>query len=258
MGGPVDLSFRGFGGDGPPILLLHGLFGSSQNMAGVGRRLSLHWRCAALDLRNHGDSPHDPSMSLEDCVEDLERWCALHEPRPVTVVGHSMGGLAAMGFAIRHPERVTRLVVVDIAPRVYPVDHEDEFRALGTDISGCATRAELDALLAPILPEERVRSFILTNAVRGPVGFSWRLNVDALRSARIFSGFSTVTGRYEGDTLFVVGGRSDKVRPEDMPRMSMLFPGSRVVVIPDADHWVHATAREPFMEILEKFLSGRN
>lgn len=258
MGGPVDLGFRDFGGDGPPVILLHGLFGSSQNMAGVGRRLSLRGRCAALDLRNHGDSPHNPSMSLEDCVEDLERWCALHEGRPVAVVGHSMGGLAAMGFAIRHPERVSRLVVVDIAPRAYPVDHESELRALGTDISACTTRAELDTLLEPILPEERVRSFILTNAVRGPAGFYWRLNVDALRTADIFSDFSTVTGRYEGDTLFVVGGKSDKVKPDDLPRMARLFPRSRVEVIPGADHWVHATAPEPFMKILEKFLGDRN
>jgi esterase len=254
VGGPVNLRFRDFGGSGPPIVMLHGLFGSSQNWAGVGRELARFGRSVALDLRNHGDSPHDPSHGLSDCVSDLETWCRRNAAEPITLIGHSMGGLAAMGFAIARPGLVMRLVVVDIAPRVYPVDHESEFAALQTDVSGCRTRTELDRLVGPILADDRLRAFILTNAVRDGSGFRWRLNVEALRGARIFSDFSSVIGRYEGDTLFIMGGKSNKIHQEDLPRITRLFPRSHVSVIPEADHWVHVSSRGSFMKILSDFL----
>jgi esterase len=249
----VDLSFRDFGGRGRPILMLHGLFGSSQNWSSEARRLSSRGRSYALDLRNHGDSPHDPSHSLADCVEDVWEWAGRHVEGPMALLGHSMGGLVAMGFAIEHPQAVEKLLVEDVAPRSYPLDHEKEFEALSTDVGACRSRAELDVLLAPIVPDRRTREFLLTNAVRHGAGFRWRLNVQALKTASLFGDFSRLRGSYEGETLFLVGGRSDSVSSSDYPGIYARFPRARIVEIAGGDHWIHASARREFDSVLDSF-----
>ena len=126
------LSHRALGGEGAPILILHGLFGSAQNWTGMGRRLVSRGTVYALDLRNHGESPHAPTHTLSDCVGDLQEWVAAHAREPVRLIGHSMGGQAAMGFATALPQLVSGIAVVDIAPRPYPPGHEKELRGLGT------------------------------------------------------------------------------------------------------------------------------
>ena len=178
----MQLASRDLGGDGPPILILHGLFGSSQNWASIGRRLGSLGRVTALDLRNHGRSPHAPSHSLEDCVGDLREWIGEHARGPVRLIGHSMGGLVAMGFAIAHPGLTEGLAVIDIAPRAYPLDHEREFAALGMDISRCESRARIDSLLAPLFAEQAMRQFMLTNAVRRGIGHRLSMEDQYLRA----------------------------------------------------------------------------
>jgi esterase len=252
----MDLAFRELGGNGPPIVILHGLFGSSQNWAGVGRRLSARGATFTLDLRNHGDSPHAPTHSLSDCVEDLRDWARAHAREPLRLIGHSMGGLVAMGFALSHPELVAGAASVDIAPRPYPRNHEVQFRALHTDISGCANRAELDALLAPLIEDKRERQFLLMNAVREGTGFRWRCNVEAMERHTVAEDFARVHGSYEGPSLLVGCGRSPYVRPDDQQVMRRFFPHARVVTIPQADHWPHVTAPEELLVILEEFLDA--
>jgi pimeloyl-ACP methyl ester carboxylesterase len=259
----MELAFRDLGGNGRPIVILHGLFGSSQNWASMGRRLAGRGRCVALDLRNHGRSPQAPTHSLDDCIEDLRGWIGSHLDAPPRLVGHSMGGLIAMGFAIAHPSMTAGLAVIDIAPRAYPQDHERELQALRTDISGCGTRGELDVLLAPILPDPLVRQFLLTNAVRAPghagsgsEAFRWRLNVAALESSSISSDFSRVTGRFEGPALFVAGGRSDYLREGDHEQVLRHFPRARIEYIPDADHWPHVSAPQELEALLDAFLEA--
>jgi esterase len=117
---PMDLSFRALGGNGAPVVILHGLFGSSQNWVGMGRKLSSLGAVFALDLRNHGESPHAPSHTLADCVEDLVDWAGARRLQPLRLIGHSMGGLVAMAFALAHPELATGVAAIDIAPRPYP------------------------------------------------------------------------------------------------------------------------------------------
>ncbi len=258
----MELAFRDLGGNGRPILFLHGLFGSSQNWASMGRRLGSRGRCIALDLRNHGRSPHAPTHSLADCVEDLHGWIEGHLDAPPLLVGHSMGGLVAMGFAIAHPAMAAGLAVIDIAPRAYPLDHERELEALRTDISTCRTRGELEALLAPIVPDPFLRQFLLTNAVRVPgdtgaasEGFRWRLNVAALESSSISNDFSSVTGRFEGPALFVAGGRSDYLREADHEAVLRHFPRARIEVIPEADHWPHVSAARELQAVLDVFFA---
>lgn len=235
--------------------MLHGLFGSSQNWAGTGRRLVSQGMVYALDLRNHGDSPHAPTHTLSDCVGDLQEWVTAHAQGPVRLIGHSMGGQAAMGFAAALPDLLAGLAVLDIAPRPYPVDHEEELRALRTDIRECSTRADLDALLAPLLPDPGVRQFILTNAVREGEGFRWRLNVETLAASTLSSDFADFAGRFEGPTLLVACGRSPYVREEDRALMKRYFPAVQIRTIPEADHWPHISAPVALEKALHEFLS---
>ena len=255
----MELAFRDLGGSGPPLLFLHGLFGSSQNWASVARRLSDLGRAVALDLRNHGSSPHAPTHTLADCVADLEGWAARHAGGdPVRLVGHSMGGLVAMAFAIAHPGAVGALAVIDIAPRAYPLDHEREFEALRTDIGAAAGRADLDAILAPVLPDPAARAFMLTNAVRRATshGFQWRINTPALLTSTISRDFAAVTGTFDGPALFVAGGRSSYLTSGDHPQIHARFPRARIEVIPGADHLPHVSAPVELEAILRGFLGS--
>jgi len=251
----MELFYRTLGGEGAPIVMLHGLFGSSQNWAGMGRRLIPQGAVYALDLRNHGDSPHAPTHTLSDCVRDLQEWVIAHAHQQVRLIGHSMGGQAAMGFAAALPDLVAGIAVLDIAPRPYPMDHEKELHALRTDIRGCSTRAEVEALLAPLLPDPGVRQFILTNAVREGEGFRWRLNVETLAASTLSGDFADFAGRYEGPTLLVACGRSAYVQEEDRALMSRYFPAVQVRTIPEADHWPHISAPAALEKVLHEFLS---
>ena len=252
----MDLAFRELGGTGSPIVILHGLFGSSQNWAGMGRRLALHGRVFALDLRNHGDSPHADAHTLADCVGDLHDWAQVHAREPLRLIGHSMGGFVAMGFALAHPDLTAGVASVDVAPRPYPRDHEREFRALRTDIGGCTSRGEVDALLAPAVPDIRTRQFLLTNAVRDGTGFRWRCNVEALDGHTVSGGFSQASGRFEGESLLVACGASGYVHQQDHEVMRRFFPGVRVRTIASADHWPHVTEPETLAAFLLEFLDA--
>ncbi len=250
----MDLAFRDLGGQGPSIAFLHGLFGSSQNWVGTARRLSGLGRCLLVDLRNHGDSPHAPEHSLAACVQDVADWAQAHAPGPLTLIGHSMGGLVAMGFAIAHPDLTRAVASLDIAPRSYPTGHEAEFRAFHMDISRCRSRAELDELLGPLLPDAGVRQFILTNAVRDGQGFRWRLNAPALEASTVSADFAGVDGRYDGPSLLVAGGRSPYVTEQDVAVMHRHFPAAVFVKIAQADHWLHVSAPDSLARILTDFL----
>jgi esterase len=250
----MDLWFRDLGGEGGAVVILHGLFGSSQNWAGMGRRLADAGHVYALDLRNHGESPHAASHTLADCVGDLADWSDAHSPGRLRLVGHSMGGLVAMGFALRHPDRTAGVAVLDIAPRPYPPEHGEEVRALKTDIGACGSRAEVEALLLPILPDVRTRQFIMTNAVRDGDGFRWRVNIEVLERSEVASDWGSATGRFDGEALLVTGGRSAYVRPEDHAQMRRFFPRVRIETIPGADHWPHVTAPDALEQALRGFL----
>jgi esterase len=252
---PVRLAHTDFGGRGPPILILHGLFGSAKNWAGVGRYLSAWGRPYALDLRNHGRSPRSESHSLEDLVGDLEEWIGAHLSEAPVLLGHSMGGLAAMGYALGRPSGVRALAIVDIAPRPYRRSYEAEFRALRLDLSGFRSRAQIDRALAPLLPDLRARQFFQTSIEHGPQGFRWTVNGPALEESALVRGPEPLwEGRYEGPALLLRGGVSPFVREEDLGRMTALFPRLRVRTIPGADHWVHASAPRAFRESISAFL----
>jgi esterase len=263
----MDLFFRDLGGGTPrhsvgtdmpvggPIVILHGLFGSSQNWAGMGRRLLADGRVFLLDLRNHGDSPHSPAHTLDGCVEDLHDWCITHRAEGVRLIGHSMGGLVGMGFALRHPGLAAGVAAIDIAPRPYPPGHEQELRALRTDISRCSSRASLDERLAQTVPDRNMRQFLLTNAVRDGDGFRWRIDADVLAASTVADDFANMPGIFEGEALMVACGRSGYVLPEDNAVMRRFFPRARIETLPDADHWPHMTAAAELEVVLRAFLT---
>ncbi len=260
----MELFHRDLGGAGLPILILHGLFGSSRNWLTAGAALARFGRVRALDLRNHGGSPHAPTHSLDDLVDDLEEWIARHlgtgpaGERPV-LVGHSMGGLAVMGFALRRPGRVRALIVVDMAPRAYPFHFEAQLEALRLDLSRFTTRAQVEAAVAPLLPDPEVRRFLLMNAERSDGGFRWVLNREALAQASFLSDAARLGAPgevYPGPALFLAGGRSDHVQPEDVPLIRRLFPAARVETVPGADHWVQHSAPREFLRLTGGFLAG--
>jgi len=180
----------------------------------MGRRLLPLGRVFALDLRNHGDSPHDPSHTLADCVRDVREW--------VLALGSALwrsSGTRWEGWSQwvcrQSPGPDRRVASIDIAPRPYLPEHGEELRALKTDITGCRSRADLETLLLPLVPDARTRQFLLTNAARSGEGFKWKLNVDALEGNTVAADWASVTGRFEGEALLVAGARSSYVGPDD-------------------------------------------
>jgi len=250
----MDLWFRDLGGSGEPVVILHGLFGSSQNWAGMGRKLSSAGHVFALDLRNHGESPYAPTHSLADCVQDLAGWADARELGRLRLIGHSMGGLVAMGFALRHAGRTSGVASIDIAPRPYPPEHAGELAAMKTDIRSCRSRAEVEAVLLPLVRDERTRQFLMTNAVRDGDGFRWRPNVPVLERSTVAADWADAGGRYEGEAVLIAGGRSSYVRAEDHEVMRRFFPRARIETLEAADHWPHVTAPRELESALRGFL----
>ncbi|MBN2551610.1 MAG: alpha/beta fold hydrolase [Spirochaetales bacterium] len=254
----MKLSTREFGGEGFPVVILHGLFASSKNWLSAARFLSGFSRPFALDLRNHGDSPHSESHSLEDMIADLREWLQERQLNETVLLGHSMGGLVAMGFALSSPQSVRGLIVVDILPRAYRIDFSREFEALSLDLSPYESRGEIDEAMAEIVPELQVRQFLQMNVERREGGFYWKLNVPALRSAEFLRGpdFSVFQNRYEGPALLVAGGESPFARADDLPLFNRYFPNGRIEVLKDCGHWLHYICSQEFQSLVREFIEA--
>jgi pimeloyl-ACP methyl ester carboxylesterase len=231
----MELHTREFGGRGLPLAILHGLFASSKNWIGTAQYLSGFCRPYALDLRNHGDSPHAESHTLTDMIEDLKQWLESRHLDSAVLLGHSMGGLVAMGFALTHPESVKGLIVVDILPKAYRPDFTGEFQALSLDLSPYGSRAEIDRAMQRFVPDQQVRQFLQMNVGRDQRGFYWKPNIPALRSSEFLEGpdFSVFGTTYPGPALLVAGGESPFAPGPDRPRFNRYFPQGRIRVLED-------------------------
>ena len=238
-------------GEGSPVLLLHGLFGSARNLGGVARALSARHRVLALDMRNHGDSPHDPAMDYDLMAADVQETMDAAGLDTAAVLGHSMGGKVAMRLALAAPGRVSRLGVADIAPVPNPPNFS-AFTAAMLAVTPDLSRPEADAVLAPVVTDAAVRSFLLHNFRPGE---GWRIGLPEIAAAlpRI-EGWDAIAGQYGGPALFVTGARSDYVKPEHRPAITRLFPSARFVAIKDAGHWLHAEQPEAFNATVAAFL----
>lgn len=240
-----------------PLLIAHGLFGSARNWGVIARRLSDSRPVIAVDMRNHGDSPRSTTHRYPDMARDLAE---VIEARggAMDVLGHSMGGKAAMWLALTRPELVRRLVVADIAPVAYghsQTRYITAMRALALD--GLSTRAAADAALSHAVPEPQVRAFLLQSLDLRADPPAWKLNLDALEHEMPqITGWPDTAGLapFAGPTLFLSGALSDYVRPEHRNAIGALFPAARHARIPGAGHWLHAEKPREFEAAVRVFL----
>ena len=244
----------------PPVVILHGLFGSSRNWLRIAKALADHAHVFALDLRNHGDSPWADTMSYPEMAEDVARFIEARCAEPPALIGHSMGGKTAMTLVMGRPELVDRLVVVDIAPVPSDSQHLHLVQAMrAVDLEGLTRRAEVDAWLADEIPDSSLRSFLIQNVAPAGGGLRWRLNLEAiahnLDALTAFDERLTKT-TFERPTLLVEGEMSDYVRPEHYVLFQHMFPKLQMAVIEGAGHEVHADRPEAFLERVSAFLSG--
>ncbi len=244
-------------GSGPPLLILHGLLGSLDNWLPVAQQLAPHFQVFRLDLRNHGRSPQATEFNYEVMTADLAEFIRDQNLNSVHLLGHSMGGKVAMRFAQRHPDAVTKLVVVDMSPREYPPRYDGLLDALlALDLSMFRHRSEVDMALAAAVPDKAIRQFLLKNLGRDAAGaLNWKANLAAIRANyhRVRAALPTIPA-YRGPTLFVRGGKSDYIRDEDLVLIRQRFPPAIVQTIVGAGHWVHAEAPDEFLRVTTKFL----
>jgi len=255
----VLLFHRDLGGDGhPPLLILHGLLGSSRNWQTVGRLLSGYAQVSGLDFRNHGESPWSNEHGYDLMMKDVLGWMDHHGVERPVILGHSMGGKVAMRLACRHPDRVRRLVVVDIAPKAYPTTHGLEFEAMNAlPLSDLRSRAEADRKMKSMVKDWALRKFLLTNLERSLNGrFRWKVNLSALENAmnEIEREPLGPGDRYDDPVLFLLGGKSPYFRPEDESIARGFFPRAGYVRIKESGHNPHIETRERFVEEVVGFL----
>jgi pimeloyl-ACP methyl ester carboxylesterase len=244
-------------GQGRAVILLHGLFGSSDNWHYIAQRLAEKFHVFALDHRNHGLSPHSAEMNYPLMAADVENFFAARGLESASVVGHSMGGKTAMQFALRFPQRVEKLVVADMAPREYAPAHDKIFAALlALDLPQFQTRQQIEDALAVAIPSLVLRRFLLKNLGRNPAGeFFWKINLrDIAESYPHLRKPVSHPEPFAKPALFIRSGKSKYVNAEDEPLIRELFPQSQILTIAEASHWVHADQPEEFLRLLLEFL----
>ncbi len=244
-------------GDGYPLVILHGLFGSLENWRTLSRAFSQCYRVYALDQRNHGDSPHSEEFNYRVMAEDVREFMEQQRLSSAYLLGHSMGGKTAMQLALSHPESVDKLVVVDIAPHAYPPGHDAILDALAAlEPRQFQLRRDVDAALAKKLPDQALRQFLLKNlARRSDNTFEWKIGLDEIREHyNEIAQAVEARGRLNKPVLFVRGARSEYIRDRDAAAIKALFPYARIVTVPGVGHWIHAQARRRFAKIVLTFL----
>lgn len=252
----MQLFFREYGA-GAPLIILHGLLGSSDNWFTQARAFEKNYHVYLVDQRNHGQSPHSEDMDYTLLADDLQEFIGTHHLERPVIIGHSMGGKTAMQFTITRPDKVRALVVVDIAPKYYPVHHDAIVHAMKSiSLEQIKSRADADTLLSDKLKGPAVRQFVLKNLTRTDAGsYQWRVNLDVIERNLEKIGAAITGGRYEGPTLFVRGSLSSYVEDGDWPEVLKLFPHARLVTLP-TDHWVQAEQPKLFAENVLDFLKA--
>jgi len=245
-------------GDGPPTLILHGLFGRRRNWQAIQKRLADDTRIIAADLRNHGDSPWDDAMTYEAMAEDLAALITKLDMGPIVVVGHSMGGKAAMALALSEPELVSGLMVIDIAPVRYDHEYDSYIEAMrSVPLEKLSKRSDAEQYLAPLITDPSIRAFLLQNLGQEDDRISWSVNLDAIEAGlpNILGFPGSLGDPYEGPTLILRGGNSDFVLEEHYPAIEALFPMATHDVIEGAGHWIHAEKPAEVIDQIKAFIN---
>ncbi|MCB2000950.1 MAG: alpha/beta fold hydrolase [Rhodoferax sp.] len=246
-------------GNGSPLLILHGLFGSATNWRSMARKLADRHAVHALDLRNHGASPWADTMTYTEMADDVRHYIEQHDLGAVTVMGHSMGGKTAMALALAFPDRVERLVVVDIAPRSYHDSLSSYAQAMrGIDLMAAASRGEVQRQLQALLPDASVAPFLVQNLVPRNDHFDWRINLAAISASMLdLTGFPAELQErvFDKPTAAIAGALSDYVPGGDTQSFRPMFPRIEIEVIDGAAHWVHADKPQAFFEAVQRALA---
>ena len=254
----MKLFFREFG-QGQPVIILHGLFGQSDNWVTIGRRIADQFHVFIPDQRNHGQSLHTPVHSFPAMADDLTEFIEEHQIENPILIGHSMGGKVAMTYALENPGKVMKLVIIDISPRKYPerITHTQVItEMIRIDLEKIVTRTEVEKILDSRVSDTRIKMFILKNLYYKIHGkLAWRLNLEAINQNMdlLFDSISS-DNQYTGPSLFIRGGKSDYILDSDIPLIKSMFPEALVKTIPGASHWVHADAPEELCYLLSSFL----
>jgi pimeloyl-ACP methyl ester carboxylesterase len=252
----MDLHYQSRG-KGQVLIILHGLFGSSDNWQSLAKRFSDHFRVISVDQRNHGRSFHDDQFNYEVMTEDLENLFHSLNLQEAILIGHSMGGKTAMKFALKNPAKVSQLIVVDIAPKHYPIHHDKIIDALcDLDLGKFQKREELDEQLAESIPNFAVRQFLLKNVLRdGNNRLKWRINLPAIKKNLEKVGQEIKgPGVFDKPALFIAGALSNYIDPEDESDIKNLFPKATFSYFKKAGHWIHADAPEAFFDLVTSFI----
>lgn len=245
-------------GEGEPLVLLHGLFGSLENLGAVARFLTSDFKVYSVDLPNHGRSSHRDGADLVHMAKAVSRWMGEAGLGSAGLVGHSLGGKVAMEIALSHPDRVNGVAVIDIAPVTYPPRHQDVFAGLNAiNPAVVASRAEAEALMAPHVTQEPVRSFLLKNLVKTDNGFEWRMNLQDIQQQYVhLIAENRSDAAYAGPVLFLKGGNSDYIKSDYRQAITRRFPHAQLKIVPDTGHWLHAEKPELTATLIRKFFLG--
>ncbi|MFT6310853.1 MAG: esterase [Porticoccus sp.] len=245
-------------GQGPCVLVCHGLYGSLANFASLAKQLEKKYTVIRVDLRNHGKSPHTLVMTQQAMADDLVLLLDELGISRAVVIGHSLGGKVAMTFAQQNPQLASGLVIVDIAPVEYAADsHNNVFSALkSVDLTTINSRKDADEALAQHLAEASLRQFLLTNLERTTNGFQWRINLDVLISEyQDIAAAPPVASAYVGAVALIKGSESTYINDAMLPAIKQRFPNCVVNTVSGTGHWLHAEKPVEFIVLVEEFLN---
>ncbi|MGC1632749.1 MAG: alpha/beta fold hydrolase [Gelidibacter sp.] len=245
-------------GEGQPFIFLHGFLGMSDNWKSIGTKFSEeNYEVHLIDQRNHGRSFHSDEFNYEVMVADLKQYCDEHQLKDFVLLGHSMGGKTAMLFAVEYPELVSKLIVADISPRYYPAHHDDILNGLSAlDFQTLKSRGEADEVLSRYVSNLGVRQFLLKNLYWKEKGvLALRMNLEVLKEQSGEVGEPLpMHAKFEKDTLFLRGDRSEYITLQDESLIHAHFPKSKIVTISNAGHWLHAENPADFYAEVSRFL----
>jgi len=241
-----------------PLFILHGLLGSMDNWRTQAKRLSQFRPVYTLDLRNHGSSPHIKGMSYREMYEDVIKVAKHEKLESFHLLGHSMGGKVAMQLALAQSSLIKSLIIVDIAPKPYPLWHQKTLQAvMNAPVESMNSRQEIDDYLKPSIEDMAERSFMIKNLKRNSnkKGFSWRCNLNEISRGYLkIAGFSTALEQYQNKTLFIRGENSNYINQSDRPLIQNLFPQSEIISINGSGHLPHVQKADQFFKLVNSFL----
>jgi esterase len=243
-------------GQGPPLIILHGLFGSADNWFSIAKDLQESYTLYLVDQRNHGDSPKSDIWNYEAMAEDLYALMEKENLEKAHLMGHSMGGKAVMKFAFLYPEKVDKLIVADISPRYYPPHHREILDGLNAiPLEKIKSRKDADDILAEYINHPGIRQFLLKSLGRNGDGFEWKINLPVITSNIENVGEAIHTDKpFPKPTLFMGGEKSDYILEADKKEISQLFPNSKIIYLKDAGHWLHAEQPAAVTATVQAFL----